>query len=75
MTAWAFRNSNDEVADISLEITLVRYFSTGNSLMATILSASTTKWSVPSKTCVSLRSQWKFTPMVTSWSENEASGA
>ena len=73
MTACAFSSSRLEVALISLEITLSKYFSTGNSLMAHILSASTTKRSVPRKVCVSLRSQWKLTPMVTSLSENEAS--
>ena len=40
--------------------------------MAHILSASTTRFSSPWKVCVSLRSQWKFTPMVTSKSENDA---
>ena len=75
ITAWALRNSRLDVELISLEITLVRYFSTGNSLIATILSASTTMRRVPSKVWVSLRSQWKFTPMVTSLSENEASSA
>ena len=39
MTACAFSNSRLEVALISLEITLSKYFSTGNSLMAHILSA------------------------------------
>ncbi len=73
MTACAFRSSRLEVALISLLMTLSRYFSTGNSLMATILSDSTTKRSVPRKVWVSLRSQWKLTPMVTSLSENEAS--
>ena len=75
ITACAFKNSGDDVADISLEMTLVRYFSTGSSLMATILSASTTRRSVPSNVCVSLRSQWKLTPIVTSLTEKEASSA
>lgn len=69
MTACAFRSSRLEVALISLLMTLSRYFSTGNSLIATILSDSTTKRSVPRKVWVSLRSQWKLTPMVTSLSE------
>ena len=66
MTEWALSSSRLEVALISLEMTLSRYFSTGRSLMAQILSASTTRRSVPRKVCVSLRSQWKLTPMVTS---------
>ena len=73
MTAWALRNSGDAVADISLEMTLVRYRSTGSSLMATILSASTTMFSVPSNSSVRFRSQWKCTPMVTSSIQKEAS--
>ena len=41
--------------------------------MAQIFPASTTSLNVPWKICVSFLSQWKFTPMVTFESENEAS--
>ena len=42
-------------------------------LIAVILSDSTTNCNCPLNACVCLRSQWKFAPMVTSCSENEAS--
>ena len=72
ITAWAFSSSMLDVALISLEMTLSRYFSTGRLFIAHILSASTTSRSSPRKVCVSFRSQWKLIPMVTSKSENDA---
>ena len=72
MTALDFRNSIGAVSFISLPITLVRYCSTGSTLMATILPSSTTSCNLPWKVCCSCRSQWNSRPMVTPKSVNEA---
>lgn len=75
MTACAMSNGRFDVALISDEMTLSKYCSTGNRLMAHILPPSASDHSVPWKVCRSLRSQWKLTPIVTSSNENDADAA
>ena len=73
MTACAFKRLKEAVALISDEITLVRYSSMEITLIAVSLSSSTIIFRLPLNLCVSLRSQWKLMPMVTSFSSKKVS--